>query len=131
MQSELTIPGIIVGLLIIGWILGKAIRSIPALYRDAKERKGSDMYGDLTMLLGFRVMKILFAWGLCIWFVSKLGYELKWMEDLTFAIFIALFIAGFGSFFVLMIPLLLAKFTKVQAIDNKIDVLDDERNFKT
>lgn len=130
MQNEFTIPGIVVGLMITLWILGKAIRSIPVLYRDSRAKKGSEMYGDLTMLLGLRVLKILLAWGLFIWLSNKLDYELKWMEDVNFAVLVALFFAGFSSFFVLIGTFLLAKLTKVQHVVKESDVLDDERDFK-
>lgn len=126
MTEELTLPAIASGMVVATWILGKAIRSIPSLYEDSKTKKGTEMYGDLSMLLGFRVIKILLILGGMIWGEHQLGYSSQWLKNVTYAIFIALFAAGFLFFLVLTGTLLLAKITKIQAPNNGVDILDHD-----
>lgn len=59
MRIDITTRGTIIGLLIVLWILGKVIRSIPNLYKRSKDEKGSESYGDLTILVGLRIMGVL------------------------------------------------------------------------
>lgn len=125
MGVELTIRGGLIGLLILIWILGKALWSIPFLYKESKYKKGSEAYGDLSILLGFRVMGILFFLGVLSWGMSKLGYQLDAVEDITFSVFVALFAAGIGAFFVLMITLILGKLNRFQRGVEENEVLDD------
>lgn len=128
MGIEISVRGGLIGIFIIIWILGKAIRSIPSLYKESRSKKGSDLYGDLTALLGFRIIGILVFLGVLIWIRSKLGYNFDAISDITYAVFIALFVAGFCSFFVLITTFLLAKLSKVQNTTKEVDILDDERN---
>lgn len=130
MGVELTIRGAIIGLLVVSWILGKALWSIPSLYKELKHKKGIEAYGDLTILLGFRVMGILVFLGVLIWILSKLGYNLDDVEDIVYFAFIALFFAGFGSFIVLMLTLITAKLSKVQDTNEDVDVLDDKTKLR-
>jgi hypothetical protein len=128
MGIDITIRGAIIGLLIVIWILGKVIRSTPNLYKRSKNEKGSESYGDLTILVGLRIMGILLFLGILIWVLTKLGYEYNSISDVLFAVFVALFVSGFCSFFILIITFIIAKLSKAQEKDKEIDLLDDKTN---
>jgi O-antigen ligase len=125
MGIEMTVRGGIIGLLIIIWILGKAVWSIPSLYKESKSKKGLDAYGDLIILLGLRIMGVLFLLGISIWVLSKLNYEFDAISDITYAVFVALFLSGFCSFFILITTFIIAKLSKIQKKTKEIDLLDD------
>ncbi|MFT5645384.1 MAG: O-antigen ligase [Aureispira sp.] len=129
MGIEITLRGGIIGLLIIIWILGKAVWSIPTLCKESKSKKDSEAYGDLIILLGLRIMGVLLLLGISIWVLSKLSYDFDVISDIAFAVFVALFFSGFCSFFVLITTFIIAKLSNIQKKTKAVDLLDDGTEF--
>lgn len=128
MGIEITIQGAIFGLLILIWILGKAIWSIPSLYKKSQSENGGEACVNLILLLSFRVAVIIAVLFIFVFVLLELEYSYDPFYNIYCCALITLPIAGFFSFFVVIITFILGKLSKVQGTTKNVDVLDDAPN---
>lgn len=110
------------------WVLGKALFSIPRLYRNSRDQKGAITYINLSFLVGFKVITSLIALAAVLWCASLLDINDAYLQGLCELVFLVLFICGLSAFFVFIITFLIAKLNRFQLGVEENEVLDDVIN---
>lgn len=114
-------------LLVVGLIVGKAILSIPKLYKESKN-PGMDYCMDLIFAIFFRIIGILVVLGIIGWLAANSNLLTEESSNRVLEpTFVALILSGLAAYFILMITFLIAKLTNLQGQAGKSDstLLDD------